>query len=88
MKLNVRVAVVAVAVLGLAALVLPASVGAQKVLNPGAFSLQSTGGQVQIGGLGLDLTPQPLPQCSDGIDNDTDTRVDDLDATVRRRPQR
>ena len=79
MKLNVRAALVAVGVIGLAALVLPASVDAQKVLNPGAFALQSTGGQVQIGGLSLDLTPQPLPQCSDGIDNDADTRVDDLD---------
>ena len=79
MKFNVRVVMAALAAIGLAALVLPANVGAQKVLNPGAFALQSTGGQVQIGGLGLDLTPQPLPQCSDGIDNDTDTRVDDLD---------
>jgi hypothetical protein len=79
MKLNVRVVLGALAVIGAAALVLPANVGAQKVLNPGTFSLQSTGGQVVVGGLGLDLTPQPLPQCSDGLDNDADTRADDLD---------
>ena len=67
---NWRVAVAVVGALGLAAVLLPSTVGAQKVFNPGTFSLASTGGNILIGGFNLDLTPQPLPQCSDGIDND------------------
>ncbi|MSY22324.1 MAG: hypothetical protein F2668_05070, partial [Actinobacteria bacterium] len=70
MRRNWRVAVAVVGALGLAAVLLPSAVGAQKVFNPGAFSLASTGGNILIGGFNLDLTPQPLPQCSDGIDND------------------
>ena len=72
---NWRVAVAVVGALGLAAVLLPSTVGAQKVFNPGAFSLASTGGNVLIGAYNLDLTPQPLPQCSDGIDNDFQIEV-------------
>jgi PKD repeat protein len=79
MTRNRRVALVALCAIGLAAVVLPTQVGAQKVANPGAFSLASTGGQARIGGLTLDLTPNPLPQCSDGVDNDSDGRIDLVD---------
>ena len=76
MSRNWRVASVALTVTAVAALVIPMSVSAQKVANPGTFSLQSTGGSLSVGGLGIDLTPQPLPQCSDGIDNDGTGGVD------------
>ncbi len=79
MARNGRVAIAALCAVVLAAVALPAAVGAQKVQNPGTFSLASTGGQINVGTLGLDLTPQPLPQCSDGVDNDADNKVDDLD---------
>ena len=80
MSRNWRVASVALAVTAVAALVIPMSVNAQKVANPGTFSLQSTGGSLSVGGLGIDLTPQPLPQCSDGIDNDGTGGVDLADS--------
>ncbi|MEX0768310.1 MAG: PKD domain-containing protein, partial [Microthrixaceae bacterium] len=70
MRRNWRVVLAVLGALCLAAVVLPSSAGAQKVFNPGTFSLASTGGNILIGGFNLDLTPQPLPQCSDGIDND------------------
>jgi hypothetical protein len=74
-----RIALAALCAIGLAAVVLPSQVGAQKVANPGVFSLSAAaGGAARIGALTLDLTPQPLPQCSDGIDNETvpDNRID------------
>ncbi|MEI2697535.1 MAG: hypothetical protein V9E94_04035 [Microthrixaceae bacterium] len=80
MSRNWRVASVALTVTAVAALVIPMSVSAQKVANPGTFSLQSTGGSLSVGGLGIDLTPQPLPQCSDGIDNDGTGGVDLADS--------
>ncbi|MEZ5237987.1 MAG: hypothetical protein R2716_03215 [Microthrixaceae bacterium] len=31
---------------------------------------------MSLGGTPFDLTPSPLPQCSDGLDNDDDGRFD------------
>ena len=66
---------VAVTVAALAMVALP-SAGAQKVLNPGEFTLTPSMGFINIRNLGFDLTPHPNPQCSDGLDNDQDFRTD------------
>ncbi|MBX7160953.1 MAG: PKD domain-containing protein [Acidimicrobiia bacterium] len=48
---------------------------AQKVANPGSFSLNVTGGELSIKTTAFDLTPNPLPQCSDGFDNEADSQA-------------
>ncbi|MFN8105043.1 MAG: PKD domain-containing protein [Acidimicrobiia bacterium] len=48
---------------------------AQKVSNPGNFSLNVGGGQLAIGATSFSLTPNPLPQCSDGIDNEASSNA-------------
>ncbi len=69
--------VVVLGLVGLGAVAVTNTVGAQKVLNPGAFSLASTGGQLRIGNIvDVSLTPNPVPQCADGLDNDLDARAD------------
>ena len=84
MRRNWRAAAAVLGVIGLAAVLLPATVGAQKVLNPGNFVLAATGGEIRVGTTGalpvLNLTPQPLAQCVDGIDNDGDGRIDSADS--------
>ncbi len=81
MRRNWRTAAVVLGVMTLAAVLLPNGVGAQKVDNPGTFSLSGSGGQITIGSmLNLDLKPSVVPQCSDGVDNDRDTRIDLADA--------
>jgi hypothetical protein len=81
MRQNWRAVTAALAVIGLAAVIVPATVGAQKVLNPGSFTLDSTGGSLKIGTVApFDLTPRQFAQCGDGIDNDGDGKVDADDA--------
>jgi PKD repeat protein len=80
MRRNWRAIAAVLGLMGLAAVLLPPGANAQKVGNPGSFALKSTGGQLRIGtSLDLDLTPQPNPQCSDGIDNDGDGFADGAD---------
>lgn len=80
MRRNWRSAAVVLSVMATAALILPNAVGAQKVDNPGAFSLRGTAGRIVIGSaLDLDLTPSDTPQCSDGTDNDGDSKIDAAD---------
>src|SRR4051812_3588595 len=81
MRRNWRTAAVVLGVMALAAVLLPNGAGAQKVDNPGTFSLSASGGQITIGSmLNLDLKPSVVPQCSDGVDNDRDTRIDLADS--------
>ena len=71
-----RIGAVSLTVAALTMLVLPHA-GAEKVLNPGPFTLEPAGQSfVKIRNLIFDLTPRFAPQCSDGIDNDNDFRVD------------
>lgn len=64
-------------VLGMIAVLMPAGAGAAKVDNPGQFELVASGGQLIIGkSLSVNLTPGLLPECSDGIDNDGDNKID------------
>jgi PKD repeat protein len=66
-----------VAALALIASVLATSnAGAQKVANPGSFVLNPSGGFVKIRNTVFDLTPRPVAECGDGIDNDNDGRID------------
>ena len=65
-----RVALVVVALLG-ALLSVPLA-GAQPVGNPGNLNFKIVGGAVRLGAQFLDLTPKPLPECSDGVNNDGD----------------
>ena len=65
-----RVALVVVALLG-ALLTVPLA-GAQPVGNPGNLNFKIVGGAVRLGAQFLDLTPKPLPECSDGVNNDGD----------------
>ncbi len=77
MRRNWRSAAAVLGVLAAAALLIPNAVSAQKVDNPGSFSLNATGGRIVIGSkLNLDLKPSVVPQCSDGVDNDGDKAVD------------
>ena len=77
MKRYLGAAIAAICLLGVGLAVLPASVEAQKVANPGTFNLTSTGGALRIGTkVNVDLTPRVNAQCGDGIDNDGDTRID------------
>lgn len=75
MRRVVRVAVAACVALALGTALVPAA-GAQKVLNPGAFSLVPTAGSIRVRTLEIPVGPSALPQCSDGIDNDGDKKVD------------
>ena len=50
--------------------------GAQPVANPGPFNMKITGGLMDINGTAFDLTPSPLPACSDTKDNDEDLAID------------
>ncbi len=68
-----------VAVCTVAGLVILPGAQAQKVANPGSFSITPTLGSLTIRNLLFDLTPHPQAQCSDGIDNDGDGRVDAAD---------
>jgi len=43
---------------------------AQKVGNPGTFSIQVQGGLMRIAATSFNLTPSGTPACSDGIDNE------------------
>ncbi|HTO00256.1 MAG TPA: PKD domain-containing protein [Microthrixaceae bacterium] len=80
MRRNWRTAAVVLGVMAMAAVLLPNGVGAQKVDNPGAFSMRGTGGWIVIGSvLDQDLTPSDVPQCSDTVDNDADNKIDLLD---------
>jgi PKD repeat protein len=47
-------------------------VNAQPVGNPGNLNFKIVGGAVRLGAQFLDLTPSPLPECSDGKNNDGD----------------
>jgi len=77
MSRRTRVALAALCVIGVAVVTLPSQVGAQRVLNPGLVSLSADDGQLRIGSLiDVDLFPNPLPECADGIDNDGDGRID------------
>jgi len=49
---------------------------AQKVANPGAITITPTGGVISLRGQSFSLAPRALPECSDGVDNDGDGRVD------------
>jgi PKD repeat protein len=64
-------AVLLVAALLGAVMALPLA-GAQPVGNPGNLNFKIVGGAVRLGGQFLDLTPKPLPECSDGVNNDGD----------------
>src|SRR5690606_1179549 len=83
MRRNWRAVAAAIGVLGLAAAILPATVGAQKVANPGTFKLEGESGFLQIGTTGklpaMSLAPRALAQCIDGLDNDGDGRIDTAD---------
>ncbi|MCO5304577.1 MAG: PKD domain-containing protein [Microthrixaceae bacterium] len=72
--------VAVVAACTVAGMVLLPGAQAQKVANPGTFSLAPINGSMRIGTQVFDLTPRPLPQCGDGIDNDGDGLVDTADA--------
>ncbi|MFZ4669283.1 MAG: PKD domain-containing protein, partial [Microthrixaceae bacterium] len=50
--------------------------GAQKVANPGAFTITPSGGSIVIKGTAFDLTPRVNPECSDGFNNDGLTGID------------
>ncbi|UDY35391.1 PKD domain-containing protein [Dermatobacter hominis] len=65
-----------VAVCTVAGLVILPGAEAQKVSNPGTFTITPTLGSLSIRNTLFDLTPRPQAQCSDGVDNDGDTRVD------------
>ncbi|HRW41226.1 MAG TPA: PKD domain-containing protein [Microthrixaceae bacterium] len=71
--------VAVVAACTVAGMVLLPGAQAQKVANPGTFSLAPINGSMRIGTQVFDLTPRPLPQCGDGIDNDADGLVDTAD---------
>ena len=71
--------VAVVAACTVAGMVLLPGAQAQKVANPGTFSLAPINGSMRIGTQVFDLTPRPLPQCGDGIDNDGDGLVDTAD---------
>ncbi|MBU6216587.1 MAG: PKD domain-containing protein, partial [Acidobacteria bacterium] len=43
---------------------------AQKVANPGAFSINPTNGLILINATSFSLAPRALPECSDGVNND------------------
>lgn len=64
-------------ILGMIAVLMPAGAGAAKVDNPGQFELIASSGQLIIGkALSVSLAPGVLPECSDGVDNDGDNKVD------------
>ena len=69
MKRFGRLASAAAVVVVLGALLVTSSADAQKVSNPGAFSINPTGGYIALGNQLLDLTPKTLAECQDGIDN-------------------
>jgi PKD repeat protein len=71
-----RHAVVSVVLAVLAAAVMLPGAEAQKVLNPGGFSLVPLGGLIKIRNTSFPLTPRPLPECSDGIDNGGNPAID------------
>ena len=74
-------AIAAICVLGISLAVLPEAVEAQKVANPGTFTLNSTGGAIKIGStVNVDLAPRINAQCGDGVDNDGDGRIDAADS--------
>jgi PKD repeat protein len=78
---SVAVSAAVVALMALTASVLAtSSAGAQKVANPGSFSLNPSGGFVKIRSTVFDLTPRSSAECGDGIDNDNDSRTDLADA--------
>ena len=80
MKRQWGAAIAAICVLGIGLAVVPEAVEAQKVANPGAFVLTSTGGAIKIGStVNVDLAPRVNAQCGDGVDNDGDTRIDAAD---------
>lgn len=72
---GVVVAIVAVIAL-IGALFTSVFAGAQPVGNPGGFNLKIEGGEIWIKDTDFDLTPNPLPACSDGEDNDEDGATD------------
>ena len=81
MKRQWGAALAAICVLGIGLAVLPEAVEAQKVANPGTFTLNSTGGAIKIGStVNVDLAPRVNAQCGDGVDNDGDGRIDALDS--------
>ena len=69
MKRFGRLASAAAAVVMLSALLVTSSADAQKVSNPGVFSINPTGGYIALGNQLLDLTPKTLAECQDGVDN-------------------
>lgn len=52
---------------------------AQRVSNPGPFTLTPIQGSMNIGSQAFDLSPRAAAQCGDGIDNDGDGLVDAAD---------
>ncbi len=87
---HMRPLIAVLAMLGMATtfFALPASADEGDVVgNPGPFTITVSGGRLAINeplyiesggtqGLDMDLTPAELPQCSDGEDNDADTKID------------
>ncbi len=62
----------------LSALMMPGA-RAQKVLAPGTIVINPIGGYLMLRNSYFDLTPNSQPECIDGIDNDGDNRIDQLD---------
>jgi hypothetical protein len=65
-----------VAVVASVTVVSGSGAGAQKVFNPGPFSLEPLAGSIRIRSVEVPLGPRPLPECSDGVDNEGDTLAD------------
>ncbi|MEZ5310387.1 MAG: hypothetical protein R2735_07310 [Microthrixaceae bacterium] len=77
MRRNWRAIAGVLGVLALSAVLLPTGAGAQKVANPGSFSLASTGGQIIIGPMmNIRLNPRLVAECADTTDNDADGKID------------
>lgn len=73
-SLRRRAVIAAAGVVALLAafLAIPTAAQAQKVGNPGSFALNVEGGQLRIKAKVFDLTPDPLPECSNGVDDEAD----------------
>jgi hypothetical protein len=66
----------AIAVIAGVTAVSGAGAGAQRVLNPGPFSLEPLDGSIRIRSIDVPLGPRPQPECGDGVDNEGDTLAD------------
>ena len=75
LRTRTRVAVVVASTAMLAMMLVPGA-GADRVANPGTFSIQPSTGRIVIGPNTFDLTPPTFPECSDTFDNDGDGKAD------------